>query len=108
MSGVYWGLTALYLLGHLEDMNEDEIVQWVLESQHDDGGFGGSPRHDSHMLYTCSAIQILALYKRLDLVNPERVISCKSMGHAQVNLVDISPLICLEHEAHMRAFADLH
>ena len=51
MSGVYWGLTALYLVGHLEDMDEEAIIKWVLESQHADGGFGlrgnGAPRSRS-------------------------------------------------------------
>ena len=78
MSGVYWGLTALCLVGHLDCMDEEAIVQWVLESQHADGGFGGSPRHDSHMLYTCSALQVLALYQKLHLVDAEKTIHCKS------------------------------
>ena len=78
MSGVYWGLTAMCLVGHLEDMDEDEIVSWVLQSQHENGGFGGSPRHDSHLLYTLSALQILALYEKLHLIDTEKVISCES------------------------------
>lgn len=78
MSGVYWGLTALYLVGHLEDMDGEEIINWVLASQHADGGFGGSPRHDSHLLYTLSALQVLALYQKLHLVDADKVISCES------------------------------
>lgn len=27
---------------------------------HDSGGFGAAPGHDAHMLYTVSAVQILA------------------------------------------------
>ena len=78
MSGVYWGLTALYLVGHLQDMDEEAIVKWVLESQHADGGFGGSPRHDSHLLYTLSALQVLALYRKLHLVDADKTIACES------------------------------
>lgn len=37
MSGAYWGLTALDLMGHLGDMNMDEIVTWLLGCQHDCG-----------------------------------------------------------------------
>jgi geranylgeranyl transferase type-2 subunit beta len=37
MSGAYWGLTALDLMGHLGDMNVDEIVTWLLGCQHDCG-----------------------------------------------------------------------
>lgn len=76
MSGVYWGLTALQLLGKLDLLNEDTILEWVLRCQKEDGGFGGSERHDSHMLYTLSAVQILALYDRLDLIDTDRVVQC--------------------------------
>ena len=77
VSGVYWGVVALSLLGHLEDMDGKAIVQWVLSCQKDDGGFGGSPRHHSHLLYTLSAVQILALYDKLDLVDADKTSSCE-------------------------------
>lgn len=38
MSGAYWGLTSLDLMGRLDDMNADEVVAWLLKCQHDDGG----------------------------------------------------------------------
>lgn len=40
MSGVYWGLTALSLLGKnlAEEIDVDEISSWVMECQHDCGG----------------------------------------------------------------------
>lgn len=78
MSGVYWGLTAMHLLGKLELMDKETILDWVLSCQKDDGGFGGSERHDSHLLYTLSAVQILLLYDALDRVNAEQVLRC---GH---------------------------
>ncbi|MCO5615079.1 hypothetical protein L7F22_069367 [Adiantum nelumboides] len=37
------------------------------------GGFSGNIDHDSHILYTLSAIQILALYDELDVINKEKV-----------------------------------
>jgi geranylgeranyl transferase type-2 subunit beta len=77
MSGMYWGLSAMYLLGRLGDMDKDAILAWVLRCQHPDGGFGGSERNDSHILYTLSAVQILALYDELCLVDAERVASCE-------------------------------
>lgn len=58
MSGVYWGLTALALLGRLEGMDRTEVVAWVLSCQKESGGFGGSERHDAHLLYTLSALQV--------------------------------------------------
>lgn len=38
----------------------------MLSCQHDNGGFGAAPGHDAHLLYTCSAIQILAMVDALD------------------------------------------
>jgi len=77
MSGVYWGLTAMCLLGkdlHTE-MDAAGIVEWVLSCQHDCGGFGGNNDHDPHMLYTLSALQILALCGSLDLLDKDKVAS---------------------------------
>ena len=77
MSGVYWGLTALHLLGALGAMEQEEVVAWLLRCQKPGGGFGGSERHDAHLLYTLSALQILALYDRLDLVDADAVARCE-------------------------------
>jgi len=60
LNGVYWGLTALHLLGHPEGLPRDQTIDFVLSCQHENGGFGAAPGHDAHMLYTVSAIQILA------------------------------------------------
>lgn len=81
MSGVYWGLTALYLVDKLDAMDKNEILDWVLQCQQEDGGFGGSERHDSHILYTLSALQILALYDKLDLVDADKVAQCVFLMH---------------------------
>ncbi|GFH15685.1 uncharacterized protein HaLaN_11957 [Haematococcus lacustris] len=35
MGGMYWGLTAMSLLGKLEDMDEAAITSWVLSCQHE-------------------------------------------------------------------------
>lgn len=37
------------------------------------GGFGGSPNHDPHILYTTSAVQLLAIYDALDRVDADAV-----------------------------------
>ncbi|KAK7893990.1 Rab geranylgeranyltransferase [Exophiala xenobiotica] len=65
LNGVYWGLTALHLLGHPDALPRDKTVDFVLACQNDDGGFGAAPGHDSHMLYTVSAVQILATVNAL-------------------------------------------
>ena len=59
LNGVYWGLTALHLLGHPDALPRVETIDFVLSCQHENGGFGAAPGHDAHMLYTVSAIQIL-------------------------------------------------
>lgn len=76
LSGVYWGATALYLMGRLDALDSSAIVDWVMSCQHPCGGFGGSERHDPHLLYTLSAVQILALYDRMDLLDRDVVAKC--------------------------------
>ena len=85
MSGVYWSLTALSLMKSPTEVDDimgltkakkrdgddstsrPAIVDWVLQC-HDkrSGGFGGNIGHDGHLLYTLSALQILALADRLE------------------------------------------
>jgi len=69
LNGVYWGLTSLHLLGHPEALPRDETIQFVLSCQQPNGGFGAAPGHDAHMLYTVSAVQILATLDALDQLN---------------------------------------
>jgi len=45
--------------------------------QAEGGGFGGSERHDPHLLYTLSAVQVLALYDRLHEVDADRIAACE-------------------------------
>lgn len=66
LNGVYWGLTALHLLGRPDALPRGETVDFVLSCQHESGGFGAAPGHDAHMLSTVSAVQILAMVNALD------------------------------------------
>ncbi|MCJ1364264.1 hypothetical protein MMC16_003373 [Acarospora aff. strigata] len=66
LNGLYWGLTALHLLGRPDALPRGETIDFVLSCQHDNGGFGAAPGHDAHMLYTVSAVQILATIGALD------------------------------------------
>ncbi|KAJ5825991.1 hypothetical protein N7474_003129 [Penicillium riverlandense] len=61
LNGVYWGLTALHLLGQPDALPRQETIDFVLSCQHDNGGFGAAPGHDPHMLYTVSAVQVLVM-----------------------------------------------
>ena len=60
LNGLYWGLTALHLLGHPNALPRTGILDFVFSCLHPDGGFGAAPGHDAHMLYTVSAVQIIA------------------------------------------------
>ena len=59
MSGIYWGLTVMDLMGELPRMNREEITDFIKSCQHDCGGFSASIGHDPHLLYTLSAVQVM-------------------------------------------------
>lgn len=67
MSGIYWGLTAIELMGQLERMNKQEILDFIKECQDDSGGVSASIGHDPHLLYTLSAVQVKLHYACLSL-----------------------------------------
>lgn len=74
MSGIYWGLTALDTLGELDKLDRDEIVEFIKKCQcPQSGGISPCDRHDPHLLYTLSAVQILCLYDCLDEINLDGV-----------------------------------
>lgn len=58
VSGVYWGLAAMDLMGQLHRMNKGEVIEFVSACQHSSGGFGPTLNHDPHLLYTLSAVQV--------------------------------------------------
>jgi geranylgeranyl transferase type-2 subunit beta len=41
-----------------------------------EGGFAGNVGHDPHILYTLSAVQVLALFNKLDVVDVDKVTTC--------------------------------
>lgn len=61
MSGIYWGLTVMDLMGQLPRMNRQEIIDFITACQHECGGISASIGHDPHLLYTLSAIQVTAV-----------------------------------------------
>lgn len=58
MSGMYWGLTALYLINDGKIPKEDEIFEYIKSCEHTCGGYSPAPGHDPHLLYTLSAVQV--------------------------------------------------
>lgn len=73
MSGLYWGLTALHMLGAPDALEREAVIEFVLSCQHPNGGFGAHPNHDPHVLYTLSAVQILFLEDALDRIDADKV-----------------------------------
>jgi geranylgeranyl transferase type-2 subunit beta len=70
LNGVYWGLTALHILGHPDALPRDGLVEFTMKCwDSESGGFGAAPGHDAHMLYTCSAVQILAMADALSVLD---------------------------------------
>lgn len=62
VSGVYWGLTAMDLMGQLHRMNKEEVLEFVRSCQDEEsGGFAPTLHHDPHLIYTLSAIQVSSL-----------------------------------------------
>ena len=58
MSGMYWGLTVMDLMDSLDQMDRQEVLEFVKQCQHECGGVGASVGHDPHLLYTLSAVQV--------------------------------------------------
>ncbi|PVH97780.1 terpenoid cyclases/Protein prenyltransferase [Periconia macrospinosa] len=84
LNGLYWGLTALHLLGHPEALPRAGILEFLFSCLHENGGFGAAPGHDPHMLYTVSAVQILATLDAFDDLDSyaidgrQKVAQCRS------------------------------
>ncbi|OJJ02529.1 hypothetical protein ASPVEDRAFT_169172 [Aspergillus versicolor CBS 583.65] len=66
LNGVYWGMTALHLLGCPDGLPRNNSVDFVLSCQQGNGGFGAAPGHDAHLLYTVSAVQLLVMLDAVD------------------------------------------
>lgn len=82
MNGVYWGLTALEILGRPQVLDRQALIDFVLSCWDDEaGGFGSFPGHDAHVHSTLSAIQILAIKEALDELDSRgmrtRIVKCE-------------------------------
>jgi geranylgeranyl transferase type-2 subunit beta len=73
INGVYWGLTALHILGHPDALPRDETISFVTSCLQPCGGFSSAPGHDAHLLSTVSAIQVLATIDALDTIDTDLV-----------------------------------
>lgn len=74
MSGIYWGVTAIDVLDQLEKLDRQEIIDFIKKCQSPQtGGISACIKHDPHILYTLSAIQILCIYDCLEEVDVNAV-----------------------------------
>ncbi|KAF7301431.1 Rab geranylgeranyltransferase [Mycena indigotica] len=74
LNAIYWGLTALCVMGHPDALDKDDVIKFVMSCWDDEvGGFGAHPGHDAHIHPTLSAIQILVIYDSLHIVDAPRV-----------------------------------
>lgn len=73
LNGIYWGLTALFILDTPDSLNSKEVIKFVLSCfDKQSGGFGAFPEHDGHMLLTLSAVQILSMLDLLDVLSSDQ------------------------------------
>ena len=80
MSGLYWGLTALYLLGRPDALPRNRVIDFILSCQHENGGFGAAPGHDAHMLYTVNAVQTLAMLDAFPELDGHGKATCRGVA----------------------------
>ncbi|EMC91461.1 hypothetical protein BAUCODRAFT_329474 [Baudoinia panamericana UAMH 10762] len=76
IGGIYWGLTALHLLGHPDALPREGLIDYVLSCLCESGGFGAAPGHDAHILYTGYSVQILTMIDGFGALE-ERLPDCK-------------------------------
>ncbi|ORX40263.1 terpenoid cyclases/protein prenyltransferase alpha-alpha toroid [Kockovaella imperatae] len=74
LNGVYWGLTALEIMGQADALDRDEMIEYVLSCWDDEAGaFGAHTEHDAHIHATLSAIQILVMQDALGRADVDRL-----------------------------------
>ncbi|CAK7272906.1 Rab geranylgeranyltransferase [Sporothrix epigloea] len=85
LNGLYWGLASLFFMGRPDALPREETIAFVLSCQCENGGFAAAPGHDAHMLYTVSAVQILAMLDALNNLDA-RGNGCEAVAQFIANL----------------------
>ncbi len=73
MSGVYWCIGSMRLIGKLPLERRDEFISFVKSCQHKCGGFGGNVGHDPHITTSLYAVLILSMFDAVDEINCEKL-----------------------------------
>merc|ERR1719322_1786899 len=71
---MYWGVAVMDLMGKLENMEKDKIIDFIVSCQDSSGGFRPVEGHDPHILNTLSAVQVALIFDCLDSINTEAVV----------------------------------
>lgn len=74
INGVYWGLTAMDVMGAVDRMDRTEILTFLKDCHHPSGGYRPAPDHDPHLLYTLSAVQIAVQYDAVSELDVEGIV----------------------------------
>ncbi|KZC07223.1 Geranylgeranyl transferase type-2 subunit beta, partial [Dufourea novaeangliae] len=85
MSGMYWGLTALDIMGKLEQTNRDEILEFIAQCQTESGGiaakrqqsdgsFTGDIWGEVDIRFSFCAVATLALMNQLDAIDVNKAV----------------------------------
>ena len=69
MSGAYWTIGSLKLLGKLNNDRRQELIAFIKACQHHCGGFGGNIGHDPHITSSLYALLVLAMYDAVDEID---------------------------------------
>jgi geranylgeranyl transferase type-2 subunit beta len=77
LNGIYWGLTALDLMNHIDALPREEVISYVKSLQQSSGGFSAHTGHDTHITCTLSAVQVLITLDALEVIDVDKVINCK-------------------------------
>lgn len=65
VDGIYWCLAALDFCGRLEEQSKEDIeriLNFITESRNKDGGYGSAKGHDSQLLHTLCAVQVINFF----------------------------------------------
>lgn len=72
MSALYWAVCSLAILGE-PIPSVDKIIEFVQSCANADGGYGGDTTLDSHILFTLSAVQVMTILGREDLLDSRNI-----------------------------------
>eukprot|EP00053_Salpingoeca_punica_P003128 m.41332 g.41332 ORF g.41332 m.41332 type:complete len:350 (-) comp11993_c0_seq1:265-1314(-) len=86
VTGLYYGVACSHLLGEPDLLDRASLLQRIHACRNADGGYAGNVGHDSHILHTYSALQVLAMTGEPTAVFPASDESCS--GNSLSSLVE--------------------